>query len=125
MQIDEDSLQTRSCIPGLRNTSLAYSHAGDYKFSLEKQTCPSPAPLTKIPTDPAFGRCFSETSRFTDGHPTVNVTERLTGRKARGLQMEQIGCKCQTFLISPLSGRRKQTSDNFFLLYTNLKRGFS
>lgn len=47
MQIDEDSLQTRSCIPGLRNTSLAYSHAGDHKFSLEKQTCPSPAPLTK------------------------------------------------------------------------------
>ena len=27
-------------------------------------------------------------------------TERVTGRKARGLQMEEIGCKCQTFLIS-------------------------
>ena len=24
--------------------------------------------------------------------------ERVTGRKARGLQMEEIGCKCQTFL---------------------------
>ena len=35
-------------------------------------------------------------------------TERVTGRKARGLQMEEIGCKCQTFL-SLLSGRRKQT----------------
>ena len=23
--------------------------------------------------------------------------ERVTGRKARGLQMEEIGCKCQTF----------------------------
>ena len=34
--------------------------------------------------------------------------ERVTGRKARGLQMEEIGCKCQTFL-SLLSGRRKQT----------------
>ena len=50
--------------------------------------------------------------------------ERVTGRKARGLQMEDIACKCQTFL-SLLGGRRKQTSDIFFLLYTNLKRGFS
>ena len=49
------------------------------------------------------------------------VNERITGRKARGLQMEEIGCKCQTFFISLLSGRRKQTSDMFFsLLYTNL-----
>ena len=50
--------------------------------------------------------------------------ERVTGRKARGLQMEVIGCKCQTFL-SLLSSRRKQTRDIFFLLYTNLKGGFS
>ena len=51
-------------------------------------------------------------------------SERVTGRKARGLQTEEIGCKCQTFL-SHLSGRRKHTSDIFFLLYTNLKGGFS
>ena len=51
-------------------------------------------------------------------------TERVTGRKARGLQMEEISCKCQTFL-SLLSGRKKQTGDIFFLLYTNLKGGFS
>ena len=38
--------------------------------------------------------------------------ERLTGRKARGLQREEIACKCQTFL-SLLSSRRKQTSDIF------------
>ena len=25
------------------------------------------------------------------------ASERITGRKARGLQMEEIGCKCQTF----------------------------
>ena len=48
--------------------------------------------------------------------------ERVTGRKARGLQMEEIACKCQTFL-SLLSGRRKQTSDIFPSLY-NLKRRF-
>ena len=51
-------------------------------------------------------------------------TERVTGRKARGLQMEERSCKCQTFL-SLLSGRKKRTSDMFFLLYTNLKGGFS
>ena len=42
----------------------------------------------------------------------------------RGLQMEEIACKCQTFL-SLLSDRRKQINNIFFLLYTNLKGGFS
>ena len=28
------------------------------------------------------------------------VSERVTGRKARGLQMEEIACKCQTFFLS-------------------------
>ena len=51
------------------------------------------------------------------------VCEKVTGRKARGLQMEEIACKCQTFL-SLLSGKRKQTGDIFFLC-TNLKGGFS
>ena len=41
-----------------------------------------------------------------------SMGERVTRRKARGLQTEEIACKCQTFL-SPLSGRRKQTSDIF------------
>ena len=37
---------------------------------------------------------------------TVNwVTERVTGRKARGLQTEEIGYKCQTFFLSLLSGQ--------------------
>ena len=54
----------------------------------------------------------------------VDENEGVTDRMARGLQMEEIACKCQTFLFL-LSGRRKQTSNNFFLLYTNLKGGFS
>ena len=37
----------------------------------------------------------------------TSCSERVTDRKARGLQMEEIGCKCQTFFISPLSCRRK------------------
>ena len=57
--------------------------------------------------------------------------ERVTGGKARGLQTEEISdirdCKCQTFFLSPLSGRRKQTTSVrfFFLLHTKLKGGFS
>ena len=43
-------------------------------------------------------------------------TERVTGRKARGLQTEEIGCKCQTF-VCLLSGTRKQTRDIVFSLY--------
>ena len=39
--------------------------------------------------------------------------ERVTGRKARGFQMEEIACKCQTFL-SLLSSRRRQTSNILF-----------
>ena len=31
------------------------------------------------------------------GAGNQNGTEGVTGRKARGLQMEEIGCKCQTF----------------------------
>ena len=67
---------------------------------------------------------FLELSCFFHDPADVANFERVTGRKARGLQMEEIACKCQTFL-SLLSGRRKQTSNIFFLLYTNLKRGFS
>ena len=54
----------------------------------------------------------------------VDENEGITVRKSRVLQMEEIACKCQTFL-SLKSGRRKQTSNIFFLLYTNLKGGFS
>ena len=49
--------------------------------------------------------------------------ERVTGRKAKGLQTEEIGCKCH--FLSLLSGRRKQTGDIYFPLYTNIKGGFS
>ena len=31
------------------------------------------------------------------GIPDHLTSERVTGRKARGLQMEEIACKCQTF----------------------------
>ena len=50
--------------------------------------------------------------------------ERVTGRKARGPQTEEIGCKCQTFLSLLTAGGNK-LEICFFLLYTNLKGDFS
>ena len=53
-----------------------------------------------------------ESSFLGEISPTSNnadYTERVTGRKARGLQIEEIGCKCQTFFTSILNGRRKQS----------------
>ena len=47
-------------------------------------------------------------------------TERVIGRKARGLQMEEIACKCKTFL-SLLSGRKKQTRD-FFSFFIQISK---
>ena len=52
---------------------------------------------------------------------TASCYERVTGRKSRGLQTEEIGCKCQTF-FSLLSGMRKQTSDIFFPSLYKFKR---
>ena len=49
--------------------------------------------------------------------------ERVTGRKARCLQTEEIACKCQKF-FSLLNGRRKQTSDIFFPSLYKFKRRF-
>ena len=51
------------------------------------------------------------------------ISERVTGRKARGLQMEEIACKCQTYL-SLLSRRRKQTSNIFFPSLYKFKERF-
>ena len=51
----------------------------------------------------------------------VTKIERVTGRKARGLQMEEIACKCQTFL-SLLRGRRKLVI--FFPSLYKFKRRF-
>ena len=45
----------------------------------------------------------------------LGESERVTGKKARGLQMEEIGCKGQVFFISLSSGRRKQTTSVRFV----------
>ena len=52
-------------------------------------------------------------------------TERVTGRKARGLQTGN-RLQMSEIFFSLLSGGKKQTSVIFFpLVYTTLKRGFS
>ena len=59
--------------------------------------------------------------------PASLRSEQVRGRKARGPQTEETGCKCQTFLfIYLLNGRRKQTTivRFFSLLYTKLKGSF-
>ena len=69
--------------------------------------------------------CRVQSIRGKESDTTEQLTfERVTGRKAKGLQTEKIGCKCQTFL-SVLSGRRKQNKDIFFSFSTNLEGGFS
>ena len=85
-------------------------------------------PLTPQSTLPQSSTCHPNLPCHTPPnffHLTVshaNTTERVTGRKARGLQVEKRGCRCQTFL-SLLSGRKKQTSDMFSSLY-KFKRRF-
>ena len=58
--------------------------------------------------------------------PASLRSEQVRGRKARGPQTEETGCKCQTFLfIYLLSGRRKQTTSVRFFspsLYKIKKR---
>ena len=53
----------------------------------------------------------------------VMKTERVTGRKARGLQVEKGGCRCQTFLSLLAAGRNKPAI--CFLLCINLKESFT
>ena len=51
--------------------------------------CLPPDPGIELPPDPGI-------------LPTQGLnpdSERVTGRKARGLQMEEMVCKCQTFLF--------------------------
>ena len=38
--------------------------------------------------------------------------ERVTGRKARGLQMEEIGYKCQTFFFFNLPLKQQEEKNN-------------
>jgi len=64
-----------------------------------------------IPGSSAFSKSSLYIWKFMV-HVLLKPGERVTCRKARGLQTEEIAYECLTYL-SILSGRRKQTSDTF------------
>ena len=69
--------------------------------------------LDSSPTELFFFFSTELLSKHGEQMEKEDSNERVTGRKARGLQTEETGCKCQKFL-SLLSGRKKQTRDIFF-----------
>ena len=98
------------------------SEKAGLKLTIQKTKILASDPITSWEVDGETVEAVSDFIFWTP-KPLQMVIVRGIGRKARGLQKEETACKCQTFL-SLLSGRRKQTSGIFFLLYTNLK-GFS
>ena len=52
------------------------------------------------------------------GSSSSLTSERVTGRKAVGLQMGEIGFKCQAFFLSLLRARRKQTTSVLFFPFS-------
>ena len=77
-----------------------------------------------IGKDPDAGRDWGAEGEGDDrGWSGLDGIERVTGRKARGLQLEEIACKCQT-VLSLLSSRRKQTCYILFPSLYKFKRRF-
>ena len=81
--------------------------------------CPGASPAPCLADSCSCCRAQLRVTRVTPPAPLPcpllsSPFERVTGRKARGLQTEETGCKCQAFFSSLLSGRRKQTSVRFF-----------
>ena len=72
----------------------------------------SPTPQFKSISSSVLRFLYSQTLTSIHDYWKNHSFERVTGRKARGFQTEEIACKCQT-LLSLLSGRREQTSDIF------------
>ena len=52
------------------------------------------------------------------------VGERVTGRKARGRQMKEIGCKCQTFFLSLKQQEETNYKCQIFSPFYTIKRWF-
>ena len=60
----------------------------------------SPGQLVPQTSTPCPSSSTAPTLRILPCPEATGANERVTGRKARGLQMEKIGCKCQTFFLS-------------------------
>ena len=75
----------------------------------------------------ACGHVAAASGQHAHNHMRVltRAVGRVTGGKARGLHTGETGCRRQTFSLSLLSGRRKQTTaSGFSVLYTDLKGFF-
>ena len=92
------------------------------KLNVQKTKIMASGPITSWQID---GETVETVADFISGGSKITADgdcsheiERVTGRKARGLQTEEIGCKRQAFSIS----RKWQKETNyqyFFLLYAS------
>ena len=83
------------------------------KLDIQKTKVMGPGPITWWQID---GETVSDFillgSNITADADCNHEIERVTGRKARDLQTEEIGCKCQTLFISLKS--QKETNYRYF-----------
>ena len=121
--IFESSQLEGSCAGDLLSSYRSQQMCKDVEW-LEPQTqlalaqllCQTVWQLLKMFNRTILWPCNSTSRDLPKRHENIwpQKSERVTGRKARGLQMEEMGCKCQTIFLSLLSSRRKQTSVRFF-----------
>ena len=74
------------------------------KLNIQKTNTMASGPITSWEIDGETVETVSDFillgSNITADADCSHEIERVTGRKARDLQTEEIGCKCQTFFIS-------------------------
>jgi len=86
------------------------------KLNIQKTNTMASGPITSWEIDGETVETASDFillgSNITADADCNHEIERVTGRKARDLQTEEIGCKCQTFFIS--LKRQKETNYRYF-----------
>ena len=92
------------------------------KLNIEKTKIMASGPITSWQIDGEIVETVSDFtflgSKITADGDCSHEIERVTGRKSRGLQTEERGCKHQAFFIS--IKRQKETNyQYFFLLYAS------
>ena len=92
------------------------------KLNIEKTKIMASGPITSWQIDGEIVETVSDFtflgSKITADGDCSHEIERVTGRKARGLQTEEIGCKRQAFFIS-LKRQKETNYQYFFLLYAS------
>ena len=92
------------------------------KLSIQKTKIMESGPITSWQIDGEIVETVSDFtflgSKITADGDCSHEIERVTGRKARGLQTEERGCKRQAFFIS-LKRQKETNYQYFFLLYAS------